>query len=146
MYNFDAPIPGQSLTQTPGASPMEHPPQFAKVEDALEYIWDTITTPKYTTQLLLLLKKGMPVEYIVNTVLFTGVAKGAFTVDTALLMYQIVFWQVENIAKLKGVKYEKFNPDVKQEEFLSQFVDLLDEPAAPKATLSPKSNLFKGLM
>ena len=28
-YNeFEAPIPGQSLTDTPGNAPWEHPPQF----------------------------------------------------------------------------------------------------------------------
>ena len=35
---FDAPIPGESLTDTPGNAKWEHPPQFTKVEEASEYI------------------------------------------------------------------------------------------------------------
>lgn len=145
MYNFDAPIPGQSLTQMPGASPMEYPPQFPDVNDALEFLWEKLTTPKQTTRVLLLLKKDTPVEYIVNTLLFQGVASGKWTVDTALLMYQVVFWQIEAIAKLKGVKYKDKNPDVQQEEFLSQFTDLLQKPEPAEVT--PKSpSVFKGLV
>ena len=37
---FDAPIPGQSLTDTPGNYPWEHPPQYTDVDDILDiYIY-----------------------------------------------------------------------------------------------------------
>ena len=35
---FDAPIPGQSLTDRPGNAAWEHPPQFTGPNEALEYI------------------------------------------------------------------------------------------------------------
>lgn len=142
MYNFDAAIPGQSLTMQPGAMPMEHPPQFANPEDALEYLWDRLTIPKQATKLLLMLKKGVPIEFIVNTVLFEGVIQGKWTPDLALLMYQVVIWQVETIAKKKGVKYTLRNDDPQYDDFLSQFTDLLEKPeeVAPK-----KASVFKGL-
>ena len=31
---FDSPVPGQSLTDTPGNYPWEHPPQFVDPEEA----------------------------------------------------------------------------------------------------------------
>ena len=34
---FDAPIPGQSLTNTPGNYPWEHTPQYTDVMEAAEY-------------------------------------------------------------------------------------------------------------
>lgn len=142
-YNFDAPIPGQSLTKEQGGSPMEHPPQYADVNDALEYVWDKFTNPKHATRIILLLKRGVPVEYIVNTVLFQGVMTGKWTVDAALLMYQIVYWQIESIAKLKKIKYTGKNPDVKQDEFLSQFVDMI-KPEGDTAQ-QDSSSIFKGL-
>lgn len=145
MYNFDAPIPGQSLTMPPGAMAMEHPPSFTDPEQALEYIWNKLTVPKKARDLILLLKKGAPVEYIVNTVLFEGVIQGLWTVDVAMLMYQVVVWQVEKIAQMKGVKYKFRNDDPREEEFLSQFVDLLDvESSAPMPSTSKSP--FKGLL
>ena len=39
QYNsFDAPVPGESLTNTPGNAAWEHPPTYAKAEDALEFV------------------------------------------------------------------------------------------------------------
>ena len=35
---FDAPIPGQSLTDKPGNAAWEHAPQFADPNEALEHI------------------------------------------------------------------------------------------------------------
>lgn len=142
MYNFDAPIPGESLTKMPGAMPMEMPPQFPDPNDALNYLWDKFTHPKQATRLILLLKKGAPVEAIVNTVLFEAVAQGKITVDVALVIYQVVYWQIEIIAKTKKVKYTTKNPDTKQDEFLAQFTDLLNEPEEQET----KPSIFKGLM
>ena len=47
LYNmqdniFDAPIPGESLTDTPGNASWEHPPQFTNVNEAAEHIWDKL--------------------------------------------------------------------------------------------------------
>ncbi len=38
---FDAPIPGQSLTNTPGNYPCEHPPQYTNLGERTEYVWET---------------------------------------------------------------------------------------------------------
>ncbi len=35
---FDAPIPGQGLTDKPGNYPWEHPPEFTDTMEASEYI------------------------------------------------------------------------------------------------------------
>lgn len=148
MYNFDAALPGESLTKTPGSMPMEHPPQFTNPNDALEYLFGRFTSPKQATKLILLLKKGVPVEYLVNTLLFEGIAQGKWTVDVALLMYQVTYWQIESIGKLKGIKYKGKNNDPKHDDFLSQFVDLLDNtdtPPSETSSVPAKTSIFKGL-
>ena len=38
---FDAPIPGQSLTDEPGNYPWEHAPQTASIEEATDYVYET---------------------------------------------------------------------------------------------------------
>ena len=59
---FDAPIPGESLTDTPGNAKWEHPPQFTKVEEASEYIWDRLHDEKLLDQIITMLKNQVPVE------------------------------------------------------------------------------------
>lgn len=140
---FDAPVPGQSLTAQPGGLPMERPPQFTDPNEALEFLFQKLTMPKKVTQLVVLLKKDIPVEYIVRTALFEGVVQGKWTPDVALLMAQTATWMVESIAKLKGVKTTLKNKDEKHQEFLENFVDLLDKPSPKSAPIS--KTLFTGL-
>jgi hypothetical protein len=124
---------------------MEMPVQFVYADDALEYMFDKLTQPKELTKLQLLLQSGISIEAVTNTLLFTGVATGKWTVDLALLMYQVVFWQIEAIAKLKKIKYTHKNVDIEHEKFLSNFTNLLNTPEeAPEP--EKKSAIFKGLL
>lgn len=123
MDLLQAPIPGQSLTQEPGASPYEMPPQHADIQDALEEIWDKLTLPKQVIRLTIILKKGMPVEYLARSILFEGFSKGKWTPDMAFLMLKIVMSMLIAIAVAKGIKPKIFSPDKDQENFLDQFVD-----------------------
>lgn len=120
---FDAPIPGQSLTQEKGSTPMEQPPQFAKTDDALEYIFEKLTTKKQVVRLVLMLKKGVSVEYIARAMLFQGFSTGRWTPDNSMLMLRIVMAMIVAIATNAGVKNPTIlNPDTDQEKFLDQFI------------------------
>ena len=84
QYNpFDAPVPGESLTNTPGASPWEHPPAHAKVEDAIELIENRIMERENGMRLLTLLDIGIPIEALVKIITFSGFLEGKWTVDVA---------------------------------------------------------------
>lgn len=108
---FDAPIPGQSLTQPVGASRVEQPPKFVHLDEALNYTWDRLHKPKTLLKLIGLVHAGTPVEALVSTALFKGISEGLWTVDLSLLMYQVVLWQIESVLKLKKIKYQTFNQD-----------------------------------
>ena len=99
---FDAPIPGQSLTDTPGNVNWEHPPQFVDVDEAAEYIWDRLHTEAVLDQVITLLRNGVQVEAIVRLILFTGFSEGKWTPDVAILLAEIVLKQIMAI----GVKAE----------------------------------------
>ena len=124
---FKSSTPGQSLTQEPGSAPYEMPPQYTDVNEALEYLFDKLTEPRQVTRLVLMLKKGMPVEYLARTILFEGFSKNRWTPDLSVLMLRIVMAMLISIATAKGVKPKIFNPDKEQEEFLDQFLDMTDE-------------------
>ena len=100
--SFDAPIPGQSLTDTPGNAKWEHPPQFTNVEEASEHMWERLHDRNFLPQVLSFLKEGIPVEAIARMVLFSGFMKGKWTPDVAILLSEIVFKQIMAI----GIKTE----------------------------------------
>ena len=49
---FDAPIPGQSLTDTPGNYPWEHPPKTVDPEQALDKFWNRLTDPEVAEEIV----------------------------------------------------------------------------------------------
>ena len=69
---FDAPIPGQSLTDTPGNAKWEHPPQFTDVEEASEYVWEKMHEPNILEQIVTFLDNDVPVEAVERMILFGG--------------------------------------------------------------------------
>ena len=48
---FNAPVPGQSLTDTPGNYPWEHPPKNTDVEMLLENLFTRLTQPQSVKKL-----------------------------------------------------------------------------------------------
>ncbi len=145
---FQASIPGQSLTQEVGSSPTEMPPQFTDVNEALEFLFDKMTEPRQVTRMVLILKKGMPVEYLARSILFEGFSKNRWTPDLALLMLRILIAMIISIAVQKGVKPKIFNPDKAQREFLDQFLDMAPDSlpdATEEAGIEPPME-FSGLL
>lgn len=147
---FQGPIPGQSLTQGAGSAPHDLPPQFSDVNDALEHIFELLTQPRQATRLILMLKKGVPAEYIARSILFIGFAKGKWTPDVALMALRVVMSQIIAIAQLKGIKVKVFNADKEQDAFLDQFLDMSQEPSGTSNTSTPTDNTqlpqFKGIL
>ena len=121
---FDAPIPGQSLTDTPGNAKWEHPPQFSNVEDAAEYIWDRLHEKEILSQVIAFLKEGIPVEAIARMVLFSGFMKGKWTPDVAILLSEIVFKQIMAIGVAANIPDIKmFLKDQSNSKFYSEFAE-----------------------
>ena len=114
---FDAPIPGQSLTDTPGNAKWEHPPQFTDVEEASEHVWERLHDRNFLPQILSFLEEGVPVEAISRMVLFSGFMKGKWTPDVAILLSQIMAIGVAaNISDIK-----MFLKDQSNSKFYNEF-------------------------
>jgi len=127
MDMFKAAIPGQSLTQPPGAAPWEQPPQFSDPTEALEYLFDTLTQPRNALQVIAVLKKGMPVEWLAKTIIADGFTKNKWTPDVGLLILKLVMAMIISIAVQKGVSPKIFNPDKELDEFLDNLLDVPDD-------------------
>ena len=118
QYNpFDAPVPGESLTNTPGAAAWEHPPTNAKVEDAIEFIEDRIMERENGIRVLTLMDIGMPIEALVKVITFSGFLEGKWTVDVAKMLDPLVAMLLTKIArdaKLNNVRINIDDPNDKE--------------------------------
>lgn len=124
--DFSAPVPGESLTKIPGGAPYEQPPQFTDIQEAAEYMFDTLVEPRQSARVVTLLKHGATCEAIARTLVFTGFMSGKWTPDVALLISRPVLYMIVAVAeraKTNGLlkKYTILNPDLEQESFMSGF-------------------------
>ena len=104
-YNeFDAPIPGQSLTDTPGNAPWEHPPQYTDPEQILDNLYDKLTSGEFAEQLIAMLDAGVPVEAIVRVITFGGFMQGKYTPDVGFMIVEPLMKLVSAIGIRAGVK------------------------------------------
>jgi hypothetical protein len=101
---FDAPVPGQGLTDKPGNYPWEHPPQYTDTMEASEYIWDRMTQPLFVKQIIAMLDAGIPVEAIARIVVFSGFTEGKWTPDVGFMLAETVVKMVATIGFTGGVK------------------------------------------
>ena len=69
---FDAPIPGQSLTDEPRNYPWENPPELSTVSETLDFYMEKLTDTDVIDNLLMMLQVGMPVEKITSTLTLGG--------------------------------------------------------------------------
>ena len=109
-YNpFDAPVPGQSLTDTPGNAPWEHPPQMTDIHEISLFLFKRLTAPRAAEQIILMLQEGVPAEALARVVLFGGFTEGKWNVDSALLLAQTVLKIIVAVAMKGGVKSFKLS-------------------------------------
>jgi len=126
---FDAPVPGQSLTDTPRNYPWEHAPQYATVEDASMQVWEGLQKEETMEKVILLLDAGLTVEEITKVIVFAGFVEGKFTPDVGLLLTPIVAKMIVAIGKNAGV--EKININVPKQNDTKELIKTLIK-ATPK--------------
>ena len=125
-YNeFDAPIPGQSLTDTPGNAPWEHPPQYTNPEELLDSLYDKITDGEFTEQLIAMLDAGVPVEAIVRVIVFGGFMQGKYTPDVGFMIVEPLMKLVAAVGIRAGIKEVRLSlDDLSNNKFLKDMAEL----------------------
>jgi hypothetical protein len=85
FQQFDLPIPGQSLTQEPGNSKYEQPPQYVHLEDFTDSMFNSMTKPTTRKNMLRLLDSGVPVSLILKPLILQAVNEGKINMDLAVM-------------------------------------------------------------
>lgn len=112
---FDAPIAGQSLTDTPKNYPWENPPRFVDTDKAASFVWDKLHKKDTASKIIILLEAGISVESLTKVIIFSGFLEGAFTPDVGFLLTPIVEKMVLSMGKAAGIKKINLNkPKQKQ--------------------------------
>jgi len=115
---FDAPIPGQSLTDKPGNAQWEHPPQFADANEALEFIYSRLMTAESAARVAMMLDTGIPIEAIARTIVFSGFVEGKWSPDVAFLILETVMKMIMVIgtsSQIPDLKVSMPRPDETKE-------------------------------
>lgn len=147
-------IPGEGLTNPPGAMPCQNPPQFVHLDDLLESLWFKMNQKDNGIQIYGLLKAGVPAEAIARTLLFGAFSHGVCSVDLAQLALKTVVRQIVALGKFLGltkVKIKNHNPaTTKQLAEISRVIDEFgsvddDEDSQSTSAAAGSSGIFTGL-
>ena len=103
--SFDRPIAGQSLTAELGNRPWQQPPQYATVEEALEYYVPRLVNPEFTENLFDVMETGIPLTTIANAMQSAGVMEGKHTIDVGLLIMPVLIETMAYLAEESDIEY-----------------------------------------
>ena len=103
---LNAPIPGQSLTDTPKNYPWERPPEIVDPREAIKFHLDGLTSPEALDNIVEMLQLGVPVNAITQTALTTAQMEGIHSVDVSLIIGKVINEELISIAEEAGVDYK----------------------------------------
>jgi len=107
-----APVPGQSLTDTPKNYPWERPPQIADFNEAIKYHIERLTDVDVMDNVFFALEYGIPSSILVETMMTAAVAQGIHNVDVSLIVNPVVHSFIKSAADEAGINYkEEFEKD-----------------------------------
>lgn len=104
--SFDAPIPGQSLTHEVGARPWQQPPQYATVEEALDWYLSRFEQRDTTEELLNVIEMGIPLTVIANSLQLGAVLQGVHSIDVGVLVTPILIEMMAYVAEQNDIEYK----------------------------------------
>lgn len=103
---FDAPIPGMAMTGELGGKPWQTPPQYPTVEETLDYYMSRMASDAFEDNLIEVLKLGVDVVTIANTMQTTSVMEGVHTIDVGILVTPVIMEFIMLVADAAGVEYD----------------------------------------
>jgi|TARA_R100001460_G_C3499784_1_gene170281 hypothetical protein len=146
---FDAPIPGQSLTDTPGNYPWEHPPKYSDFMEASTFIWNRLHQKESNKKILTLMQMGVPIESLTRTTLFGGFVNGLWNPDLAIMLAPTVakmYISIAQVANLKDITLDL--PRKKMKNLVGEIMALKNTSSKKMESKTKKfeDDVVKGLM
>jgi len=153
---FDAPIPGMAMTHELGARPWQNPPQYATIEEALDYYIPRMANDDFSDQLVDIMQMGVPLTTLANTVQMAGVMDGRHSADIGILILPVLIEMMQFIGDSAGVKYTSGLEDEPEERSSLGMLAIeklrieesmpKEEPEQPELPMDMPEEEPKGLM
>lgn len=105
--SLNGPIPGQSLTSSPGAAPYERPPEIDKPEDAAKFHLDRLSTTDKAEAVLDALELGIDVKTLTEGIIRGSVSEGMHSIDVGLIIAPLVHEKIINIATTANIEFDE---------------------------------------
>ena len=99
-------IPGQSLTNSPDQPyNWEKPAEYSNPREAMLYVFETLTVPETTTNILLSLGNGVGVIDIASITLYSGFLEGKWNPDLMMLLMEPTMYMIMALAEKADIPY-----------------------------------------
>lgn len=146
--NFLAPIPGMSLTVEKGNRPWEQPPQYTTTTEVVDFYTKQLTNIDKMEEIASILKRNVPIDLIVESMVTFGMMKGKHTVDAGMLVAPILVELIITIAEMYGVDYQvtAAQPARKSSLTEEEARQIVEEAEAKMMKAAEKKTGGKGLM
>lgn len=141
---FNAPIPGESLTTEVGSSKYKRPPQYETIEKATAYYMELMQDEGFTDNLISSIEMGTPITTIANMVQLKGVIEGLHTIDVSVLIMPILMEMIAYIAESRNVNYDMGtdeDKDIPSDETISASINR-SRMAEPEVVQAPKEDMM----
>ena len=102
---LNAPIAGQSLTDTPKNYPWERPAEISDPREAIKFHMEGLSSPESLDNILELIQVGVPLRALSKTVLTTAQMEGIHSVDVSLIIGDVIYEELVSIAEEAGLDY-----------------------------------------
>ena len=127
---FQAPIPGMSLTTEPGNRPWENPPTLTTPEEALNFYLKSLTAPSRSVELLGLLELGYPVTNLIDIITLGGVMEGKHSIDTGVVIAPALYELITGMADAVEIEYKDGVTDLERDVPKTMLAKAAREPEA----------------
>lgn len=107
MKQFDAPIPGQSLTGSPKAYPWERPPEMVDPEQVVMYYLERLNQEEPLEGIIDALELEESVRSLTEGILRVGVAEGLHSIDVSLIVAPVLHEFIKSVADEVGIEYDE---------------------------------------
>jgi len=119
MRTFDAPIPGQSLTDTPKNAPYERPPETADPMEAIDMHLANLTKDGAMEDVLYFLEMGVDLQTMVQGILRSGVVSGIHSLDVSLIIAPVIHEYIKGFAEAADLEFDEGFEDKEGKEIIT---------------------------
>ena len=99
-------VPGQSLTNSPEDKyKWESPPEFTNSREASMYVFQAVTVPEATANLLISVINGVSIIDLASIILYSGFLEGKWNPDLMTILMEPTMYMIMALAEKAEIDY-----------------------------------------